>query len=151
MSFSGCFHQSCAQSGRAGSAWPSGNGSLSVISSNCAAVVNIWGGNCGTGGGPGGPGPRGGASRMLRFSILFVQTIGDYCVYGGIVIAVFRRMLDTLSGAMTKVGIDMARAHFDIQYLPSRPQALPDLRSFKPRRYMTWNCRTPSSPRASVQ
>jgi hypothetical protein len=53
---------------------------LSVISSNCAAVVNICGGNCWFGGGgmpgpnrgicapPGAPG--GGTSSSVRFSIL---------------------------------------------------------------------------------
>ena len=41
--------------------------SLSVRSRSCAAVVNICGGNWGTGGGPA---PSGGASRMLRFSMV---------------------------------------------------------------------------------
>lgn len=49
--------------------------SLSVRSSSCAAVVNIWGGSCGTGGGPDGM-PGGPASWIFRFSMCsFVKAV----------------------------------------------------------------------------
>lgn len=71
--------------------------SLSVRFKSCAAVVNIWGGNCGTiGGGVGcdgaccckaatGPAPAG-RSSSERFSIVFLRVRGRYMIHFAMII-----------------------------------------------------------------